>query len=176
MKPFGCSVCPYQSKWKWDVTKHIKLKKERDPAHESAEIQTIDMETGRRNYTKYNRHLTIMRVHEPQLDVSVAKSSSSTSASTSSSTTSTVSNPASSSSSVPVLPRLTPAPSMNGEAEKGAAPPTTDVSLRPLPPLHPGNPIVGVKRPHDGGDDSDIPKKKLPSEKKMWKCKKCKFR
>lgn len=174
VKPFGCSVCPYQSKWKWDVTKHIKLKKERDPVHETAEIQTIDMETGRRNYTKYNRYLTVMRVHEPQLEVSVAKSLSALSSTSSTTmTTSTISNPATSS-SVPVLPRLTPAPSMNGDTEKGVA--TADVSMRPLPPLHPANPTVGSKRPHDAGDDSEIPKKKLPSEKKMWKCKKCKFR
>ncbi|XP_065226531.1 uncharacterized protein LOC135849797 isoform X3 [Planococcus citri] len=131
VKPFGCSVCPYQSKWKWDVTKHIRLKKERDATHEHAEMRTIDVETGRRNYTKYNKFLTFMRVHhEPDSDT-------------------------------------------NGDASSKT---TSDVSIRPLPQLHPANPNVSLKRIHEAGDDSDIPKKKTPSEKKMWKCKKCKFR
>ncbi len=151
VKPFGCSVCPYQSKWKWDVTKHIKLKKERDPSHERAVMRTIDVETGRRNYTKYNRFLTVMRVHEPQPESKLQPLP------------------------VPILPKLTPAPSINGDVEN-ASPVAGDTPMRPLPQLHPADPTVPMKRPHEPGDDSEVPKKKMPSEKKMWKCKKCKFR
>lgn len=56
-KPFECSLCSYRSNWRWDITKHIKLKSVRDPAHESAKVLMTD-ETGRRNYTKYNKYLT----------------------------------------------------------------------------------------------------------------------
>ncbi|CAH2005433.1 unnamed protein product [Acanthoscelides obtectus] len=56
-KPFECSLCAYRSNWRWDITKHIKLKSVRDPAHESAKVLMTD-ETGRRNYTKYNKYLT----------------------------------------------------------------------------------------------------------------------
>lgn len=170
VKPFGCSVCPYQSKWKWDVTKHIKLKKERDPTHEVAEMRTIDVETGRRNYTKYNRFLTMMRVHEPRLDLSQSGGKSTT--------TSASSTP------VPLLPKLTPAPSINGETDVEGGGNTNnpvgdaDVMMRPLPQLHPANPGVAVKRPYESlsADEGETPKKKVPGEKKMWKCKKCKFR
>lgn len=163
VKPFGCSVCPYQSKWKWDVTKHIKLKKERDPTHERAEMRTIDVETGRRNYTKYNRFLTVMRVHEPRLDLSTSAKS--------------VMSPPRLQSSVPLLPKLTPAPSMNGDVEANGAAQESDVMMRPLPQLHPANPNVAMKRPHESSfEEGETPKKKMPGEKKMWKCKKCKFR
>ncbi|XP_065164637.1 uncharacterized protein [Atheta coriaria] len=56
-KPFECSLCAYRSNWRWDITKHIKLKSVRDPAHENAKVLMTD-ETGRRNYTKYNKYLT----------------------------------------------------------------------------------------------------------------------
>ncbi|KAL1498353.1 hypothetical protein ABEB36_009166 [Hypothenemus hampei] len=56
-KPFECSLCSYRSNWRWDITKHIKLKSVRDQAHESAKVLMTD-ETGRRNYTKYNKYLT----------------------------------------------------------------------------------------------------------------------
>jgi hypothetical protein len=174
VKPFGCSVCPYQSKWKWDVTKHIKLKKERDPTHERAEMRTIDVETGRRNYTKYNRFLTVMRVHEPRLDLSQSTVKSSPSSGSGGAY------------AVPLLPKLTPAPSINGDGgdlESGSnatnAIGDTDVMMRPLPQLHPANPNVATKRSHESSttaDEGETPKKKVPGEKKMWKCKKCKFR
>lgn len=159
VKPFGCSVCAYQSKWKWDVTKHIRLKKERDASHEHAEMRTIDVETGRRNYTKYNQYLTYMRVHEPDSTDACKLASPKTQ------------------SPVPILPKLTPAPSVDGEVgAPSASKAASDASMRPLPQLHPANPSVSLKRINESGDDSEIPKKKTPSEKKMWKCKKCKFR
>ncbi|XP_030747912.1 uncharacterized protein LOC115876316 [Sitophilus oryzae] len=56
-KPFECSLCSYRSNWRWDITKHIKLKSVRDQAHETAKVLMTD-ETGRRNYSKYNKYLT----------------------------------------------------------------------------------------------------------------------
>ncbi|XP_076269371.1 uncharacterized protein LOC143201994 isoform X2 [Rhynchophorus ferrugineus] len=56
-KPFECSLCSYRSNWRWDITKHIKLKSVRDQAHEQASVLMTD-ETGRRNYSKYNKYLT----------------------------------------------------------------------------------------------------------------------
>ncbi|XP_053696777.1 uncharacterized protein LOC128744050 [Sabethes cyaneus] len=60
-KPFECSLCSYRSNWRWDITKHIRLKTIRDPSHKTAGVLMND-ETGRRNYTKYNRYITLMKV------------------------------------------------------------------------------------------------------------------
>ncbi|EDS43485.1 conserved hypothetical protein [Culex quinquefasciatus] len=60
-KPFECSLCAYRSNWRWDITKHIRLKTIRDPSHKNAGVLMND-ETGRRNYTKYNRYITLMKV------------------------------------------------------------------------------------------------------------------
>ncbi|XP_041970284.1 zinc finger protein 729-like isoform X2 [Aricia agestis] len=57
-KPFECSSCKYKSNWRWDITKHIKLKSVRDPEHAEAKVLMTD-ETGRRNYSKYNRFMAI---------------------------------------------------------------------------------------------------------------------
>ncbi|KAJ8916234.1 hypothetical protein NQ315_016373, partial [Exocentrus adspersus] len=64
-KPFECSLCAYRSNWRWDITKHIKLKSVRDQAHEQAKVLMTD-ETGRRNYTKYNKYLTEIPVSSDQ--------------------------------------------------------------------------------------------------------------
>lgn len=60
-KPFECSLCSYRSNWRWDITKHIRLKTLRDASHKSAKVLMND-ETGRRNYTKYNKYITLMKV------------------------------------------------------------------------------------------------------------------
>ncbi|XP_045511451.1 zinc finger protein Xfin-like [Colias croceus] len=57
-KPFECSLCKYKSNWRWDITKHIKLKSARDPDHAEAKVLMTD-ETGRRNYSKYNKFLAM---------------------------------------------------------------------------------------------------------------------
>ncbi|XP_034945126.1 zinc finger protein 845-like isoform X2 [Chelonus insularis] len=68
-KPFECSLCAYRSNWRWDITKHIKLKAARDPAHANARVLMTD-ETGRRNYSKYNKYLAQMEqsVDDPNND------------------------------------------------------------------------------------------------------------
>ncbi|KYM95925.1 hypothetical protein ALC62_13373 [Cyphomyrmex costatus] len=55
-KPFECSMCAYRSNWRWDITKHIKLKAAKDAVHKRARVLMTD-ETGRRNYSKYNKYL-----------------------------------------------------------------------------------------------------------------------
>ncbi|XP_017060488.1 uncharacterized protein LOC108100890 [Drosophila ficusphila] len=65
-KPFECSLCAYRSNWRWDITKHIRLKAIRDRSHNQAQVLMND-ETGRRNYAKYNQYLTMMKVTADQL-------------------------------------------------------------------------------------------------------------
>ncbi|XP_028179445.1 zinc finger protein Xfin-like isoform X1 [Ostrinia furnacalis] len=62
-KPFKCSLCKYKSNWRWDITKHIKLKSARDPEHNEAKVLMTD-ETGRRNYSKYNKFLAMSVLNE----------------------------------------------------------------------------------------------------------------
>jgi len=66
-KPFECSLCAYRSNWRWDITKHIRLKAIRDRSHNQAQVLMND-ETGRRNYAKYNQYLTLMKVSADQMN------------------------------------------------------------------------------------------------------------
>ncbi|XP_055381830.1 putative uncharacterized protein DDB_G0282133 isoform X2 [Condylostylus longicornis] len=72
-KPFECSLCNYRSNWRWDITKHIRLKTIRDPSHKNAKVLMND-ETGRRNYTKYNKYITLMKVTDEDGDPKLMKS------------------------------------------------------------------------------------------------------
>lgn len=72
-KPFECSLCAYRSNWRWDITKHIRLKLLRDPSHGDAKVLMND-ETGRRNYSKYNKYITLMRVVDKKHDGKLTKS------------------------------------------------------------------------------------------------------
>lgn len=72
-KPFECSLCAYRSNWRWDITKHIRLKTIRDPGHKTAKVLMND-ETGRRNYTKYNKYITLMKVTEGDGNLKLMKS------------------------------------------------------------------------------------------------------
>lgn len=62
-RPFQCSLCHYSSNWRWDITKHIRLKQMRDSAHEKARVLLTD-EAGRRNYSKYNKYLITISAEE----------------------------------------------------------------------------------------------------------------
>ncbi|CAG2101412.1 unnamed protein product [Medioppia subpectinata] len=55
-KPFQCSVCGHRSNWEWDVTKHIKMKSQRDPKHAEAKAMLVH-ESGKRDYSKYNKYV-----------------------------------------------------------------------------------------------------------------------
>lgn len=147
-KPFECSLCAYRSNWRWDITKHIKLKSVRDPAHESAKVLMTD-ETGRRNYTKYNKYLTEIHVSGNQsLETS---GGSGTRPRHHDRNTSPSQNKGD-------LPKLTRAPSVNDFSPM----------LRPPPPLKAAD-----------GSFFKIDKNKrsnVDSKRTFFKCKKCNFR
>lgn len=191
-KPFECSLCSYRSNWRWDITKHIRLKTVRDVSHERAKVLMTD-ETGRRNYSKYNKYLTLLRVHEPSAE------SSGSGRRTKSQPESTSNNcmqkekqslpTRSRSSSVPALPKLTPAPN-SSQASCVSPQPTASLPvqsppslshLRPIfpkpPPLKPSH---DMKRSHELNSTKEPVKKKSNIDKDykktMWKCKKCFFR
>ncbi|KAJ3634226.1 hypothetical protein MTP99_011128 [Tenebrio molitor] len=147
-KPFECSLCAYRSNWRWDITKHIKLKSVRDPAHESAKVLMTD-ETGRRNYTKYNKYLTEIHVSGNQsLDTSGGSGTRPKHHDRNASPSQNKSD----------LPKLTRAPS------------GSDFSplLRPPPPL----------KAADGTFFKVDKSKKANADSKrtLFKCKKCNFR
>ncbi|KAJ3657195.1 hypothetical protein Zmor_016214 [Zophobas morio] len=146
-KPFECSLCSYRSNWRWDITKHIKLKSVRDPAHESAKVLMTD-ETGRRNYTKYNKYLTEIHVSGNQsLDTSGGSGTRPKHHDRNSSPSQSKSD----------LPKLTKAPS------------TSDFSplLRPPPPLKAADgSFFKVDKNRRSNADS---------KRTLFKCKKCNF-
>lgn len=121
-------------------------------------------ETGRRNYSKYNKYLTMMRVHEPMAE------SSGTGLRGKKLTQSF--EPLE---TLPTPPKLTPAPHMDGNSSSPDSP-TQLKSIYQKPPTL--QPSFDMKR--KGADDSEDepPKKKgtLENKKTMWKCKKCLFR
>lgn len=67
LKPFMCSVCNYRSNWRWDISKHIKLKSMRDRSHQSAKT-LLTNESGERNYREYDQHLTMLQLQYPAND------------------------------------------------------------------------------------------------------------
>ncbi|KAK0182885.1 hypothetical protein PV327_000972 [Microctonus hyperodae] len=182
-KPFECSLCQYRSNWRWDITKHIKLKAARDPAHLNARVLMTD-ETGRRNYSKYNKYLAQMdqqsmddptneecnsgeiRSNEPPKKVIIMNDTK----------------------NYPAPPSLTPAPINNN---KNVMDSSSSVS-RPLPPLQAarsqGQSLLKTNSPNNGTTvavsvyssnvSSTASTSALPEETKrtLWKCKRCNFR
>lgn len=155
-KPFECSLCAYRSNWRWDITKHIKLKSVRDPAHENAKVLMTD-ETGRRNYTKYNKYLTEIHVSSDQ------QGETSGGSGTRSKSNYERVSPSQLMPSKAELPKLTRAPSSSDFSPLLRSP------LRPPPPL----------KAADGTFFAKLTEKKrtsAESKKTLWKCKKCNFR
>ena len=56
LKPFMCSVCGHRSNWEWDVTKHIKIKAQKDSNHLEAKLVLIH-DSNKRDYRKYNKYI-----------------------------------------------------------------------------------------------------------------------
>lgn len=155
-KPFECSLCAYRSNWRWDITKHIKLKSVRDPAHEDAKVLMTD-ETGRRNYTKYNKYLTEIHVSSDQ------QGETSGGSGTRHKNSYERVSPSHLMPSKAELPKLTRAPSSSDFSPLLRSP------LRPPPPL----------KAADGTFFAKLTEKKrssAESKKTLWKCKKCNFR
>lgn len=158
-KPFECSLCAYKSNWRWDITKHIKLKSVRDPAHERAKVLMTD-ETGRRNYTKYNKYLTEIPITGDQNETSGGAGTRPRVSHDSHETTITP-RPIL---PKPELPKLLRAPNSNDFSPLLRSP------LRPPPPLKAADESFFAKI-------SSEKKKSIPESKKtLWKCKMCNFR
>lgn len=163
-KPFECSLCLYRSNWRWDITKHIRLKSARDPSHLEAQVNMTD-ETGRRNYSKYNKYLTMMKVQEP-----TAESSGTGRRSRACDATQGTVNEKDIIQPLPAPPRLTraPTPGTAYQIPQGAP-------LRPPPPLKAAHQISGNQM--QGGQGDGVKRMNRDSTKKtLWKCKKCNYR
>ncbi|XP_049857211.1 uncharacterized protein LOC126337007 isoform X2 [Schistocerca gregaria] len=163
-KPFECSLCAYRSNWRWDITKHIRLKVVRDKNHADAKVLMTD-ETGRRNYSKYNKYLTALRMREYLPSTTDQQRL------------------------LPTPPRLTRAPTPPADGVCGVPP----GPLRPPPPLRAAHsmissvpsqvqsqePVVqktisGQKR--SASDAALTDKPSVEVKRTLWKCKKCNFR
>ncbi|CAG0883960.1 unnamed protein product [Darwinula stevensoni] len=68
-KPFECSICFYKSNWRWDVTKHIKIRAQRDRSHRAGCVVLTD-ESGIKNYNKYEKYATFIEAREGDGDTS----------------------------------------------------------------------------------------------------------
>ena len=62
-KPYVCSECNYRSNWRWDITKHIKIRISKDHTHKTAEV-LINDETAEKNYDKYERYISIIQLED----------------------------------------------------------------------------------------------------------------
>ena len=62
-KPYVCSECSYCSNWRWDITKHIKIRNTRDGTHSEAKV-VITNETGEKNYEKYDTYIRVIQLDE----------------------------------------------------------------------------------------------------------------
>lgn len=163
-KPFECSLCLYRSNWRWDITKHIRLKSARDPSHLEAQVNMTD-ETGRRNYSKYNKYLTMMKVQEP-----TAESSGTGRRSRACDATQGTVNEKDIIQPLPAPPRLTRAPTPGTAYQIPQGTP-----LRPPPPLKAAHQISGNQV--QGGQGDGVKRVNRDSTKKtLWKCKKCNYR
>lgn len=176
-KPFECSLCSYRSNWRWDITKHIRLKTIRDPSHKNARVLMND-ETGRRNYTKYNKHITLMKVTEEDGDPKLLKSGEMTPSQEAALSfmgqSSSDSQPRENSGAVRDARNLGPESSADG----------FDSCEAPLSLVKPG-PRHDEKREHETPVTALIPshqpnEKPLPppetNKKTSFKCKRCQFR
>lgn len=161
-KPFECSLCNYRSNWRWDITKHIRLKTIRDPGHKDAGVLMND-ETGRRNYTKYNKYITLMKMTDEDGDPKLLKSG-----------------------------EMTPSQAIAAEAYRNehqqnnsmdsndeSMDPITMVQVnleedknRPLMPLSGGDDNQSENGSFAGGNAMDA----TDSKRTLFKCKKCNFR
>ncbi|KAK4880044.1 hypothetical protein RN001_008190 [Aquatica leii] len=157
-KPFECSLCAYRSNWRWDITKHIKLKSVRDPAHERAKVLMTD-ETGRRNYTKYNKYLT---------EIPITGDQNETSGGAGTRPKVLHDNADNSLSQRPILPKPE-LPKLSRAPTSGDFSPLLRSPLRPPPPLKAADESFFAKI-------SEKRRNTPESKKTLWKCKMCNFR
>lgn len=158
-KPFECSLCAYRSNWRWDITKHIRLKSVRDPDHEKARVLMTD-ETGRRNYSKYNKYLTQLRSND-------SSSQDSNSAARKAKSQIEQQGKVDGGGAALELPKLTRAPN-NSDFQIAVH----GNPLRPPPPLKAANDVYF----QGYGGEQNKRRPSSDSKKTLFKCKKCNFR
>ncbi|XP_076633159.1 uncharacterized protein LOC143347656 isoform X2 [Colletes latitarsis] len=176
-KPFECSLCAYRSNWRWDITKHIKLKAAKDPVHMTARVLMTD-ETGRRNYSKYNKYLA--QVEQQSWDEqNMEERSVEESISDEPPTKLLIMN----NDEYLQAPELTSTPvstvSTNEESNNANS---INIGLRPPPPLkaaarNRGQSVLKnnlISTPGQCGSASTSITEE--SKRTMWKCKRCNFR
>ncbi len=166
-KPFECSLCSYRSNWRWDITKHIRLKTIRDPSHKTAKVLMND-ETGRRNYTKYNKHITLMKVDAEDGDPKLLKSGEMTPSQEAN--LSFLGHKSDSSNNIPLKPiKSNEVIDLDNEIPLSLVKPT--VSFEPT------SKVVGTATTDDENDPNRQTKaQKGDSKVTSFKCKKCNFR
>ncbi|XP_011264964.2 uncharacterized protein LOC105256594 isoform X2 [Camponotus floridanus] len=181
-KPFECSMCAYRSNWRWDITKHIKLKAAKDAVHTTARVLMTD-ETGRRNYSKYNKYLAQVEQQPWDEDHMEERSIEETNSEELASTKLLIVDnkeyvptiDLASQSPVTILP--------SSEANQNGH--NVDVSLRPPPALKAAvksrgqsllknNPIT--IHTTSGGGALSISTATEENKRIQWKCKRCNFR
>lgn len=154
-KPFECSLCSYRSNWRWDITKHIRLKSVRDSAHSKAKVLMTD-ETGRRNYSKYNKYLTQMKGSKSDAEKENKEKNNNA----------ITQGHVISDNELSELPKLIPA-----TVSSSLKPKIQTNQLRPPPPLKPAYPSMYADNAHESKKKNDADTKKT-----LFKCKKCNFR
>ncbi|EZA49616.1 uncharacterized protein LOC105284532 isoform X2 [Ooceraea biroi] len=188
-KPFECSICAYRSNWRWDITKHIKIKAAKDAVHTTARVLMTD-ETGRRNYSKYNKYLEQVGQQSWNEDHVDERSIEETNSDESSTKLLIVGNK-----------EYTPLTSRNASqspitimssSEVNQNSQNADTSLRPPPPLKAAvrsrgqsllkNNSVTIHPTSGGGGGSgsgngiSISPATDDSKRTQWKCKRCNYR
>ncbi|XP_039307735.1 uncharacterized protein LOC105193539 isoform X3 [Solenopsis invicta] len=182
-KPFECSMCAYRSNWRWDITKHIKLKAAKDAVHTSARVLMTD-ETGRRNYSKYNKYLAQVEQQSWDEDRMEQRSIEETNSEEMPTKLVIVDNKEyvpltgpTSQSSITIIP--------SSEANQNIQ--NVDISLRPPPPLKAAvrsrgqsllknSPITMHIHTPSGGGAVSISPAIDESKRTQWKCKRCNYR
>ncbi|XP_076375169.1 uncharacterized protein LOC117229693 isoform X3 [Megalopta genalis] len=176
-KPFECSLCAYRSNWRWDITKHIKLKAAKDPVHMTARVLMTD-ETGRRNYSKYNKYLA--QVEQQSWDEqNMEERSVEESNSDEPPTKLLIMN----SNEYLQTPEFSSTPVSIVSTNEGSNVNTINIGLRPPPPLkaaarNRGQSLLknNLITSHGQSGSTSATLSSDDNKRTMWKCKRCNFR
>ncbi|EFN86840.1 Zinc finger protein 845 [Harpegnathos saltator] len=186
-KPFECSMCAYRSNWRWDITKHIKLKAAKDAVHITARVLMTD-ETGRRNYSKYNKYLAQVEQQTWDEDHMEERSVGETSVNEPPTKVLILNNKEYIPSASQVTNPVTILPSTDSSRNSSH---NMDLSLRPPPPLKAAirargqsllknNPITMSVQNISGTSGGAVTISSTiaadESKRTQWKCKRCNYR
>ncbi|KAB7500836.1 RE1-silencing transcription factor [Armadillidium nasatum] len=176
-KPHRCSECSYRSNWRWDVSKHIKLKMLKDPAHQHAKMRLID-DIGD-SCEKYEEFITEVRMNEKLASRNEGGTSSLRKArpkskfeTDSTETDSSKSSPCPTPLTISSANTSTITPSTGHSANIIPAPPklmrapnhhfTSSPGPNPFGPINPGAQMMVEMGSANNPSDGDLNKKKFP--------------